>query len=1026
MMADEKCINKNPLNLSGTAQQDRLAHYLDPKQVSIDGKSYEDYKRILIDLAKITQYYNTSNQRDGDWENFFSDAHFNNDNPNIALFNCFVELMQYAQNDINKITAKHLEFYYEKVLQLARKSETPDQAHILMTLANNIDNHLIEKGTLLKAGKDEAGNDRYYKTKDEIVVNKATIGSLKSIFLEKNQQGVTRVYAADKANSKDGNGADLDEDNPKWAAFGMAQENRTQKTMSEANIGFAIASNFLLLKEGKRVVRVKLNMSSTHGIAEDFLDENDFQLLFSGAEEWIAGRFLTEAEDEEKGIMITENTIQFNMEIPVSAKPVVGYQEEVYKERLNTNSPVFKLLINQSDSKEIYKELTGQDIASITIDVEVKGIKDLTLQNETGLLDPSKPFEVFSAIPSIGSAFYIGSQEVFSKPLTKLEFEFDWQDRPSNMAAHYEGYDSAPANDDFLVEFKALRGRAWNEHLDGNDLNFKFLKEEMKTISMESPGESFPDLIDVDNYSTYTNQAENGFVKMTLTAPDETNFKAFGHGQYQNVYVKKAIQLALEKGVTLPNEPYTPKCKALQVHYEASLTISMNTERSLEDATAHFFHIAPFGAKIQLKSGTPILPVFDFQGGFFIGLEDVELPQNINLLLQVAEGSENPDKLPPEITWSYLANNEWVPFDATEVLTDQTNGVINSGIISLTLPKIMTSNNSLLTDGMLWIAGTIQEDTDAVCQLVDIHTQAIAVAFENADNDLSHLEEALPANTITRLDDSNAAIRKVEQPYASFGGKLPESENNYYRRVSERLRHKNRAITIWDFERLILEEYPSVYKVKCLNHTRMNENYSEQAPGHISLVVVSNLRNQNAVNPLQPTTSLATLQSIQSFLSQVKNPFTTLHVKNPFFEEIQLEFNVRFLPGKDEGFYQKEIIKDIKRNLSPWAYSDSVDITFEGVIYKSKLIDFIEELHYVDYVTCFKTYHFVEGVQNGNDQDEIRTTKSSAILVSHTQHIINVLNTDDCSCGDENTTAVHITDGIGTMTVGLDLEVDKP
>ena len=114
-------------------------------------------------------------------------------------------------------------------------------------------------------------------------------------------------------------------------------------------------------------------------------------------------------------------------------------------------------------------------------------------------------------------------------------------------------------------------------------------------------------------------------------------------------------------------------------------------------------------------------------------------------------------------------------------------------------------------------------------------------------------------------------IKSVEQPYASFNGKLPEEGNDYYRRVSERLRHKNRPITIWDFERIVLEEFPSVYKLKCLNHTRMNEYYSEQAPGNVSLIVISNLRNQNAVNPLQPTTSLSTLTAIKEFLTPLKN-----------------------------------------------------------------------------------------------------------------------------------------------------------
>jgi hypothetical protein len=55
-------------------------------------------------------------------------------------------------------------------------------------------------------------------------------------------------------------------------------------------------------------------------------------------------------------------------------------------------------------------------------------------------------------------------------------------------------------------------------------------------------------------------------------------------------------------------------------------------------------------------------------------------------------------------------------------------------------------------------------------------------------------------------------------PFPSFGGRETEDSSQFYKRVSERLRHKERAITIFDYERLVLESFPSIYKVKCVNH----------------------------------------------------------------------------------------------------------------------------------------------------------------------------------------------------------------
>lgn len=1025
-MAVDNCKNRNPLKRSGTAQEKRYPTFLNPDLVKIDGKTAADYERIVLELAKITQYYDGSNRRDGDWENFFAPTNFKNENPHIALFKAFVYLIGFAQEDLNSLTGKHLEFYYAEVLQLARKAKTPDTAHILFKLANNVESHLITEGTALKAGKDANGKERVFKTNDEIVVNNGTISEVKSIFVEKNTTGITTVYASPIANSTDGIGAELDAENPKWAPFGEAQSNLTTATMPMAELGFAIASDFLLLKEGKRIVYLTLTFTESHGIADGDLEISDFKVLFSGEEDWIEGIISLNDEGEE-GILIADKTVKLRIKIPESEKAVIGYDEEVFEENFQTTTPLLKVLINQSTDKDVYAKLVEQPLEKIEIDVKVFGVKDLVLQNETGTLDPAKPFEPFAANPVVGSEFYIGSKEVFSKRLTHLTIAFDWQNEPSSFYTHYLNYGKGTVNkSQFNVGIQALRNRQWTEQMDLDHTAFQLFDADDK-IESSALANSFQDFVRVEELDEYSTAAQNGFIRLVLNENTSSNLIAFGHSQYQNIYVRTAISLSRGEGGTLPEEPYTPKTKSLTIDYEATHEINLAVERTEEEINGHFFHINPFGITKVKETATKLIPDYNFEGAFFIGLSKLDLPQNLNILFQVADGSANPDKLPATINWHYLQNNSWIKFNSVDILSDSTNGLINSGIIEFVLPAKMTAGDSQLSGDLYWISAQIAAHSDSVSQLINLHAQAVSADFADNENDLGHLAESLPAGTIAKLNNSDSSIRKVEQPYASFGGKLPETETNYFQRVSERLRHKNRAITIWDYERIVLEEYPGIYKVKCLNHTRMNEFYSEQAPGHVSLTVVSNLRNQNAVNLLQPTTSLATLQSVKAFLEVVKDPFVTLHVKNPYFEEVQVAFNVKFLEGKDQGYYEKEINSDIKKFLSPWAYSEGVDIVFEGTMYKSKIINFIEELDYVDYVTCFKMYHIIDGdMSNLKDTDEISTSKSSAILVSHPQHEIYILTTDDCECDDDNIQSTAITDGIGTMTVGYDLIVNKP
>ncbi|NTW50755.1 MAG: hypothetical protein HGB19_13700, partial [Chlorobiales bacterium] len=250
------------------------------------------------------------------------------------------------------------------------------------------------------------------------------------------------------------------------------------------------------------------------------------------------------------------------------------------------------------------------------------------------------------------------------------------------------------------------------------------------------------------------------------------------------------------------------------------------------------------------------------------------------------------------------------------------------------------------------------------------------------------LSAELPKGSITKLVTPDAAVKKVVQPYPTFGGREKETADTFYMWVSERLRHKNRAITLWDYERLILEAFPQIYKVKCLNHTHYEPGdggkpiYREAAPGHVTIVTIPNLHNHNAIDPLRPYTNLGDLDLIKNFLEQHVSSFVRLHVYNPVFESIRVDFKVKFFAGTDETFYKALLQTELVNFLSPWAFGEGKDISFGGKIYKSSLIDFVEEQPYVDYVTDFKLFHKIGEEPESSDTDEVSASKAISILVS--------------------------------------------
>ncbi|MEQ1676931.1 MAG: baseplate J/gp47 family protein, partial [Chitinophagaceae bacterium] len=305
--------------------------------------------------------------------------------------------------------------------------------------------------------------------------------------------------------------------------------------------------------------------------------------------------------------------------------------------------------------------------------------------------------------------------------------------------------------------------------------------------------------------------------------------------------------------------------------------------------------------------------------------------------------------------------------------------------------------------GYIWLRASVATVAEAVCKLVTVDAQAAVVTFSPHDNAADFLDKALPADTISKLKIPASAVKKIGQPYSSFGGRSKESSENFYVRISERLRHKSRAITIWDYEHLVLEAFPSIHKVKCLNHTKFETDtvtgeveYLEVAPGYVTLITIPDLKNRNDANPLRPYTSQDVLTRIENFLKEKISCHVKLRVRNPRFEEVSLSFELKLMKGYDDfTFYSNQLKEEITQFLTPWAYNSNVDIQFGGKIQKSVLIDFIEERPYVDYILNVKMDHNTnpdnedggkcDGSEEGliiNNLEEVEASTGRSILVS--------------------------------------------
>ncbi|MCP5109404.1 MAG: hypothetical protein GY953_01065, partial [bacterium] len=400
-------------------------------------------------------------------------------------------------------------------------------------------------------------------------------------------------------------------------------------------------------------------------------------------------------------------------------------------------------------------------------------------------------------------------------------------------------------------------------------------------------------------------------------------------------------------------------------------------------------------AAIPGAGATPLLPRFlhdpggddsDSTGELYLGLSGLAPRQNLSLLVQVAEGSADPETPQPEVKWWYWRAGGWKDFSRQQILRDDTGGLFRSGLIVLDVPYEAEADPGLLPQGRHWLRVTVGGDPRGVCDLLAIRAQAAEAELVDPDNHARHLALPLPAGTIGGLRKKQATVKSVEQPFASFGGRSPEGANAFDTRVSELLRHKDRAVSMWDYERLALESFPSLYKVKCINHStyvyeddRFSISQSEFAPGWVTVVVIPDLRNQNMVDLLEPRASLATLDDIKTFLSGRMSPWAArrLQVLNPLYERIAVDCKVAFVKGADFTLHQARLAEDLTRFLSPWAFPDAggSDISFGGRLHRSTLLHFVEKRPYVDFVTDFQ---MIQTARDGSTTAVERAVPTSA------------------------------------------------
>ncbi|HWZ02497.1 MAG TPA: hypothetical protein VNX40_02740, partial [Mucilaginibacter sp.] len=826
--------------------------------------------------------------------------------PHTALLMAYWEMYTLTRGLVNNYTKKHLDFYYYQVLNLKKITAQPDQSFVCFQLAKGISESLVQKGTSLDAGKDSAGNPVIFTTDTEIVVNNVQVTQMMNLFFAKK---FSYPNNKDKFLISDIFSDSTDPLTLATAANGFepfgSDQGNNPSTPLRKTVGFAIASPIFLLNEGNRIITIdlvaddasftqfKALITDMYGTQADLnasinkLLANAFVIYGSGAKNWIPFKNISCSYTS------PGNTISITVKAGPEIEAILNYQNSLPGDDLQTTLPVIKVMLNNNNPLFAYGILSLINISSIEITVNVSGISTLTLYNSGGKLDPSKPFQPFGQIPVVGSYLSVGNPELSQKKIDEIDFNIEWFALPANGFGDYYGNYVIPSadgsgnhvvsNNEFTVQISEPGSGLF--HSQGSGINFTLFEStdvagtgallkysQLKCVAATVSSDDDDAIISKYNFDQ---NFRAGFYTIELSGPP--------NGFYNELYIHSMSSVMLDNAKKLvgqsapppsfwqlllnpkaakaateaqqktsfnpiPNAPFVPVIKSLNIDYTASQVINLTQTGSQPDQ-ASFYYLDVFStypvfpATIDnsndfnpLKS-IPLLPVYNNQCYFYAAFEQVQSPQVVDVLVQIiTKPAINiiPDN--PPFNWEYLSKTGWAPFTPQQMPGDNTSQFSKTGIMKFSFIGAMVTNNQIMPSGKIWIRASIETPSGLICNIKGIQTQGVAVTrYLDASTQNIAIEQVAPG-TIKGFISPNPQIKTVIQPAVSTGGRNAEEDTAFYIRVSERLNHKQRAVTSYDYEHILLQLYPNLYYVRCLNHTTIDN--AGKSPGNVLIVVI--------------------------------------------------------------------------------------------------------------------------------------------------------------------------------------------
>ncbi|WP_420590824.1 hypothetical protein [Bacterioplanoides sp.] len=905
--------------------------------------------------------------------------------PDTSLLIALVQRLDDYTDQINHFSDRHLDFYYQKILHGRPSAEIPDEVYVCLALKPQYQQLELKPEFTFKAGTYKNKKPVLFETIKPEVISQAYISRISTVSYRPDSESRYRLYVQDASGYAGAKGhkrlSSVTQD------IGINLFNGDQGDISKPAI--LIASPLFCLYSGQREIVVSFELSDdivnaktqltdlSTQISGEKKQDNDFFVELSTSTGWQAVSDVEWNLEADNKLILTINLMP---EFPAICRGKQG------PESVNSDWPVLRVI--SSDSVDLRKSIS---IAKISIDVTVNNAL-AKVSNDHGPIKSDHLAMPFGPVPEVGDTFNIHLPEMYIKPLTSLTVSFRWNNIPESFSEYYFDYnrilksdskDTLFSNQCFTVSAQCLKNDSWNplplihkekgsaateevslfQQQDVNNLAGSNLQ-----VNEDSVNEKYSEFLIADEGAVYckphivnedqlNNSCKKYLFRMRLDSPNQ----GFGHSMYASVVAEWSFAMAHKQGGAEssdnntpaphrpPPQPWTPQTNSIQVSYSSQCTIDFNdvSEGGTNNVPLQLFHQNTFAEYVVFDNRRPVdklnylpsdqtsastlpelFPRVSDRAVCYVRLEKLNPGSPFSLFFQMSAWETEKSYGADSLDFYYMTKAGWKRFLPDN---DETHGLINTGIMSFILPSDAVSQSELFASAGYQIA-IVDPSMSSVRGnpvLIDTNVVRLRRSFP------SGLQEGeAPQLSVQKINQTNEKcpeIKSVKQPFPSFAGRASEDQLGFRQQMSQRIRHRGRAVSRHDFEVICMNLLPQLYMAHCFKPS--------DGASDIAVAVVGS--HDDGIVGMPPRVGSDSLSYAEEQLKQQAASCSKIRVLNMQQQPVRIEADVRFLKMYGSRQDCEQLAQVINAYLSPWCQQNEPVMDLKNGLRRADILGLI-------------------------------------------------------------------------------------